>query len=103
MNQLIGCCGLDCATCEARIATLENNDALRAKVAAAWSKLNNFEIKPEWINCEGCRTQGVKTVYCEQMCAIRPCALGKGYATCHECAEKNLCPKLAVMGEVNCE
>lgn len=97
MNQLMGCCGLDCGTCEARKATLENNDALRAKVAADWSRLNGFEIKPEWINCEGCRTQGVKTVYCEQMCAIRPCALGKGYATCHDCAEKDLCPKLAAI------
>ena len=30
-NQLIGCCGLDCETCDARIATITNNDALREK------------------------------------------------------------------------
>ena len=28
-NQLIGCCGLDCKTCDARIATITNDNALR--------------------------------------------------------------------------
>ena len=39
-NQLIGCCGLDCETCDARIATVTNDDALREKTAAFY---------PEWI------------------------------------------------------
>lgn len=30
-NQLIGCCGLDCETCDARIATLTNDNVLREK------------------------------------------------------------------------
>lgn len=30
-NQLIGCCGLDCEKCDARIATLTNDNALRKK------------------------------------------------------------------------
>ena len=38
MNQLIACCGLDCETCDARIATLTNNNALREKTAALWTK-----------------------------------------------------------------
>ena len=29
MNDLIGCCGLDCEKCDARIATLTNDNALR--------------------------------------------------------------------------
>ena len=28
---LIGCCGLDCEKCDARIATLANDNALRKK------------------------------------------------------------------------
>ena len=32
-NQLIGCCGLDCETCDARIATITNDNALREKTA----------------------------------------------------------------------
>ena len=39
-NQLIGCCGLDCEKCDARIATLTNDNALREKTAALWTKLN---------------------------------------------------------------
>ena len=39
-NQLIGCCGLDCEVCDARIATLTNDTALREKTAALWTKLN---------------------------------------------------------------
>ena len=29
MNQLIACCGLDCEKCDARIATITNDSALR--------------------------------------------------------------------------
>ena len=40
MNQLIGCCGLDCEACNARIATVTNDSALREKTAALWTELN---------------------------------------------------------------
>ena len=52
-NQLIGCCGLDCEKCDARIATLTNDNALREKTAALWTKLNGVTILPEMINCTG--------------------------------------------------
>ena len=38
-NQLIGCCGLDCETCDARIATITNDNALREKTAAGMTLL----------------------------------------------------------------
>ena len=60
MNQLIGCCGLDCEKCDARIATLTNDNALREKTAALWTKLNGVTILPEMINCTGCRIEGTK-------------------------------------------
>ena len=44
MNKLIACCGLDCEGCDARIATLKNDDELREKTAALWSQLNGVEI-----------------------------------------------------------
>lgn len=40
MNSFIAFCGLDCATCEARVATIHNDDALHARVAQQWSELN---------------------------------------------------------------
>ena len=51
MNDLIGCCGLDCKTCDARIATLTNDNVLREKTAVLWTRLNGVTITPEMINC----------------------------------------------------
>ena len=84
---MIGYCGLDCAQCEAFIATQNNDDALRAKVAAEWAQLNNAPIRPEHINCTGCQSAGVKTYYCEQLCKIRHCAAARHFSTCAECAD----------------
>lgn len=46
MNQLIGCCGLDCEKCDARVATVTNDNALREKTAALWTKLNGGNDHP---------------------------------------------------------
>ena len=61
MERLIGCCGLDCEKCDARIATLTNDNTLREKTAALWTKLNGVTITPEMIHCTGCRVEGAKT------------------------------------------
>lgn len=66
MNQLIGCCGLDCEKCDARIATITNDNALREKTAALWTKLNGVTITPKMINCTGCRIEGAKTSFCDK-------------------------------------
>ena len=97
MNKLIAYCGLDCEVCEARTATLNNDDALRAKVAKRWSELNGVTITPEMIRCTGCRVDGVKTPYCDSICPIRQCALGKGVATCGACEEMEKCEKLGMI------
>ena len=94
MNQLIGCCGLDCETCEARIATITNNNALREKTAALWSKLNGVTITPETINCTGCRVDGVKTPFCDKLCPVYNCVREKKLAACADCAQMDGCPTL---------
>ncbi len=63
MKQMIAYCGLNCESCEARLATIHRDEALREKVAESWSKLNGVEIQADMIHCEGCRTDGVKTPY----------------------------------------
>ena len=103
MKNYIAYCGLDCESCEARIATIHNNDALREKVARLWSELNGVEITPEMINCVGCRIDGVKTPYCESLCPIRQCALGKGVETCGGCGGMERCEKLAAITGNNAE
>lgn len=99
MNDYIAYCGLNCETCEARLATVNNDDKLRAKVAKEWSELNKVEITPEMINCTGCRIPGVKFAYCASMCSIRKCAREKQFETCGSCPEMKSCDKVgAIIG-----
>ena len=97
MNRFIAYCGLDCESCEARRATVNDDDSLRQKVAKEWSELNGVEITPEMINCVGCRIDGVKTPYCESLCPIRQCALGRNLETCGGCGEVERCEKLSAI------
>ena len=97
MNRFIAYCGLDCESCEARLATVNNDVTLRQKVAKEWSELNGVEITPEMINCVGCRIDGVKTPYCESLCPIRQCALGRNLETCGGCGEMERCEKLGAI------
>lgn len=91
MENPIACCGLNCATCDARIATVTNDDELRAKTAArmeAHYNLSNVSI--EVINCTGCREAGATMWYCEK-CEIRNCVVAKNFQTCADCAEMESC------------
>lgn len=97
MSKLIAYCGLDCEKCDAYIATKNDDQALRVKTAKLWSELNNAPILPEHINCEGCRVDGVKTVFCQSMCTIRKCALKKGMTTCGDCPKLEKCPTLGTV------
>lgn len=92
MNNRIGYCGLDCEACDAYLATLHDDQALREKTAKLWAELNHAPILPEHIHCEGCRSEGVKTLFCESLCEIRRCALEKGVATCGGCPDMEACP-----------
>ena len=97
MKEYIAYCGLDCESCEARLATVNNDATLRQKVAKEWSDLNGVEITPEMINCVGCRIDGAKTPYCESLCPIRSCAMSRGLETCGACGEKGRCEKLGAI------
>ena len=95
--MLIAYCGLNCEKCDAYLATIHDDQALREKTAKYWSELNHVEILPEHINCEGCRVDGIKTFYCESLCEIRRCAREKGVATCGDCQELETCRTVGVV------
>ena len=103
MKNLIAFCGLDCEKCDARKATLNNDNALRENVAKLWSELNGVEIAPDMINCEGCRIDGVKTPFCDSLCPIRQCALKKGCETCGDCATMSGCQTVGMVISNNAE
>jgi hypothetical protein len=91
MEKLVSCCGLDCTTCDARIATIENNDELRKATADKWRvSFNAPGLSYEMINCTGCREEGVKFSHCE-MCQIRNCVKARGFNTCGDCPEMETC------------
>ena len=95
MNKMIACCGINCETCEARIATIKNDDKMRIKVAKKWCEMNHTDqITPESINCTGCRVEGVKFYFCSHLCEVHKCVTAKKYDTCGECTDKNTCKKL---------
>ena len=96
MKRLIACCGLDCESCDARIATVRNDDELREKTARKWSEMNQApEITAATIHCMGCRTDGPKFAYCSDFCEIRKCVYEKGFATCGDCQELDNCRIIA--------
>jgi len=91
MEKLIACCGIDCATCDARTATLTNDIALKEKTAKTWSEQFSANIPVESINCFGCRVEGEKFFHCS-VCEIRNCVQAKSYQTCGDCEELESCP-----------
>lgn len=91
MEKLIACCGLNCATCDARVATIKNDDVLRKATADKWRvNFNASDLTPTMINCTGCREEGVKFSHCE-MCEIRKCVKMKGFNTCGDCQDLETC------------
>ncbi|MGM9858301.1 MAG: DUF3795 domain-containing protein [Bacilli bacterium] len=97
MNKFIACCGLDCEKCQARIATINNDNNLREQVSNLWTKMNGVEITSDMINCEGCRQDGCKTPFCEKLCEIRQCVLNKNIETCGDCENLHSCSKIKMI------
>ena len=96
MEKLVSCCGLDCAVCDARIATVNDDDELRKATAEKWKvAYNATDLTPSMINCTGCREEGVKFSHCD-VCEIRNCAKVRGFETCAECDELETC-KIVMM------
>jgi hypothetical protein len=94
-TKQLAMCGLDCAACPAFIAYRTNDQALRAKTASEWS--GNFlkiQLKPEDINCVGCRKRkGVQFRHCRE-CDIRRCGLARQVDNCAWCPDYP-CEKIA--------
>ncbi|HJJ48704.1 MAG TPA: DUF3795 domain-containing protein [Methanocorpusculum sp.] len=96
-EKMIAVCGLDCAKCKARIAAVNNDNELRKSFAKELSALNGVEISPEMINCEGCRGNGIKSYFCENICEIKHCVKSKQFKTCAECKELETCKTLRML------
>jgi len=76
-TDLLAPCGLYCGVCGVYMASRDNNQKLKEKLA------NAYGVTPEQVECKGCLSD-TKFVYCEA-CSIRSCTQEKKYAGCHEC------------------
>ena len=84
---MISYCGMDCEKCEGYLATAENDDRQREIVAQNWTKQYNSDIKPEHINCTGCKSNGIKFFFTENGCPLRKCNIEKSTDNCAACAD----------------
>lgn len=86
MAEKLSPCGVVCATCDAFIATQNNDPALFAKLAEQFKQNFGEDIAPEKIRCDGCMNDGAHIGFCFE-CAIRKCVIERGIETCADCAE----------------
>lgn len=93
MLTLIAACGLDCAKCDAYIATqADDQDALVA-LAEKWTREYNAPgLTAANVQCDGCMAGGRKIGHCSE-CQIRLCAIERGMANCAVCPDY-ACEKL---------
>ncbi len=78
-KELLAPCSMYCGVCGVYMASRDNNQKLKEKLAKAYG------VTPEQIACKGCLSTE-KFVYC-QKCDIRTCVMEKNYQGCHECNE----------------
>ena len=93
MTSLLAACGLDCAACDAYIATQANDRTALEKAVEKWRVEDNSPgITAVTILCDGCMVEGRKIGYCAE-CQIRLCAIERGLENCATCPDywcKNL-------------
>jgi hypothetical protein len=93
MATLISACGLDCAACDAFIATQANDMVALEKAAEKWRvEYNSPGITAATILCDGCMVEGRRIGYCAE-CQIRLCAIERGLENCAICPDYG-CEKL---------
>ena len=90
---MIAYCGLNCSKCDAYLATQNNSDAQRSKTAEIWSKRYGAKIEAAQINCNACKSDGIRFFHCDA-CEIRQCGISKGLENCAMC-EEYICDTLS--------
>ena len=94
MEKMISYCGLPCIDCPAFIATKNDDDDARKKVAEQWSKEYGADIKPEDINCDGCVSETGRHIGHWDECEMRICGQAKNVKNCAYC-DDFACEKLS--------
>jgi hypothetical protein len=93
VKEMVAFCGLTCTECPAYLATQNDDDEERTRVAETWSRQYNSDIKPEDINCGGCLPGHTKYFHHCSECDIRACGVAREVQNCAYC-DDYLCERL---------
>ena len=80
--SMIAYCCLECDKCDVYIATQNNDDELRAKVAKEW------KMKAKELYCDGCKSD--RTPFNSD---AKKCAISRNLPTCAHCDDFPSCDK----------
>ncbi len=95
MNPLIAFCGLDCAKCDAYLATQANDEAAQQRLLIKWrQEYNSPDMPIAAVICDGCTSSGRLGGYCSE-CPVRACSVSRQMANCAYCSDYASCEKLA--------
>ena len=98
MSKMIAYCGLVCTDCPTFLATQNDDNIAREKTVDLYAQKFGFKLKPEDINCDGCKSESGKLIgYC-QSCNIRQCCREKNLENCAHCNDQP-CEKLSQFHE----
>ena len=71
MEQIRGYCLRVCNDCTIFQATQQDDDIMRADIAAILSENNDMKINPEDINCDGCSAENGRLFLFARTCTVR--------------------------------
>jgi len=96
MSESRAFCGLDCAKCEAYIATAAGDEAAKKRVAEKWrAEFQQPDITAANVTCDGCATLRGRLGGYTERCPVRACAAGRALPTCAHCGDYETCGTLA--------
>ncbi len=82
--KMMAYCGIVCTECNAYIATKNDDNELRKKVASEWSQ-PDWPVEQADINCKGCKSiDEVHFKFCST-CGVRACGSQRDVQTCAHC------------------
>ena len=82
---MIAYCGIDCLKCKSYIATQSGDPEELSKAAKELSRIYQAEVKPGYVICDGCRSNGRHSYFCANSCKMKKCCIEKKYNSCIEC------------------
>jgi hypothetical protein len=88
MAKIQAYCGIECAECEAYIATQKDDRAELEAVAKKWAaQFGGKEMGADACVCDGCSTGKRAATAHSLTCGIRVCASKRGVVTCAHCPD----------------